>query len=465
MSDAPAFSYADLFAGVGGFAAVLRAMGGEHAYAVEIDNAAAAIYADNWGHDPLGDITKDANDTTMNVPAHDIIAGGFPCQPFSKSGAQRGMDEVRGTLFFHIEKAIRAHKPTMVLLENVRNLAGPRHTHEWDVIIHHLRDAGYQVSSTPAIFSPHKIAPDFGGAPQVRERVFITATLVPEGMVADPEPEPVALPDRVLMHHEWDLFENLPIDDETDVPGTEISDDERAWINHWELMVQVMRQWRAAQSKATGESLRRLPGFPMWTDAWVAQSKRAALLKDAPAWKADFLRKNFDLYDALNGLDSVWMRGWLRTMRRFPESRRKLEWQAQDTASLWDCVISFRPSGLRAKRPTHLPALVAITQTPVLGPLKRKLSPREAARLQGLPDTYDFGEQRDALTYKQMGNGVNTGVVWNVLKAHCERDKDLLLATGRGRAIYEAVTEAPDNPRERLRRALSSTALSDAATT
>jgi DNA (cytosine-5)-methyltransferase 1 len=454
-TDAP-FAYADLFAGVGGFAAVLRAMGGEHAYAVEIDKAAAAVYADNWGHDPLGDVTKDANDTVMTIPAHDIIAGGFPCQPFSKSGAQRGMDEVRGTLFFHIEKAIRAHRPTIVMLENVRNLAGPRHTHEWDVIIHHLRDAGYQVSSTPAIFSPHKIDPDFGGAPQIRERVFITATLVPDGMVADPEPEPVVLPDRVLMHREWDLFEDLPIDPATDVPGTEIGADEREWINHWEQMVQSMRAWRAAQAKTTGESLRRLPGFPIWTDAWVAKSARARLLAGAPAWKADFLAKNFDLYDGLSRFDADFLRGWLRTVRKFPESRRKLEWQAQDTERLWDCVISFRPSGLRAKRPTHLPALVAITQTPVLGSRGRKLSPREAARLQGLPDIYDFGDQRDALTYKQMGNGVNTGVVWNVLKAHVERDREVLLATERGRAIYKAVSEAPDNPREAMAEALGS---------
>nr|WP_284329441.1 DNA cytosine methyltransferase [Demequina litorisediminis] len=105
-------------------------------------------------------------------------------------------------------------------------------------------------------------------------------------------------------------------------------------------------------------------------------------------------------------------------------------------------MISLRPSGLRAKRPTHLPALVAITQTPIIGPMRRRLSPREAARLQGLPDNFSFGPQRDALTYKQMGNGVNVGVVNQVLKAHCERDKDLLLATERGRAIYELVSRA-----------------------
>jgi DNA (cytosine-5)-methyltransferase 1 len=439
----PSFRYADLFAGIGGFASVFTELGGEHAYAVEIDAAAAAVYARNWRSNPLGDITEDASDSHVIVPDHDILAGGFPCQPFSKSGAQRGMDEVRGTLFFHIEKILRARKPTIVVLENVRNLVGPRHRHEWAVIIDHLRDAGYQVSSTPAIFSPHKIAPEHGGTPQVRERVFITATLVPDGMVMDPEPLPVALPPEVLMRREWDLIEDLPMDRALAIPGTEITAAERAWIDHWEVMVQVMRAWRAQQAASTGEPLRNLPGFPIWTDAWVSKRAHAEQMSGAPAWKADFLRKNMDLYESLREfLGDVQMRDWLRTVRTFPESRRKLEWQAQGTESLWDCVISLRPSGLRVKRPTHLPALVAITQTPIIGPLGRRLSTHEAARLQGLPETFEFGDQRDAATFKQLGNGVNTGVVFQVLRAHVERDKYLLMETEAGRRILDAVLGA-----------------------
>jgi DNA (cytosine-5)-methyltransferase 1 len=107
---------------------------------------------------------------------------------------------------------------------------------------------------------------------------------------------------------------------------------------------------------------------------------------------------------------------------------------------MWDCVISFRPSGLRVKRMTHLPALVAITQTPVLGPLGRRLSIREAARLQGLPETFEFGAQRDALTFRQLGNGVNTGVVRNVLLAHARRDQTLLEATAIGRPLHQRLT-------------------------
>jgi DNA (cytosine-5)-methyltransferase 1 len=108
--------------------------------------------------------------------------------------------------------------------------------------------------------------------------------------------------------------------------------------------------------------------------------------------------------------------------------------------------MHFRPSGIRAKRPTYLPALVAITQTSIIGPLERRLSPRETARMQGLPDTFDFGSQSAAATYKQMGNGVSVGVVWHVLREHVRRDEDILKTTAAGRRILQAVWSAPLSP-------------------
>ena len=82
------FKFVDLFAGIGGFHAALGALGGECVYASEWDKDAARIYERNWNLKPDGDITLAANDEVMNVPAHDVLVGGFPCQPFSKSGKQ-----------------------------------------------------------------------------------------------------------------------------------------------------------------------------------------------------------------------------------------------------------------------------------------------------------------------------------------------------------------------------------------
>jgi DNA (cytosine-5)-methyltransferase 1 len=147
------FRFVDLFAGIGGFHAALGALGGECVYASEWDKDAARIYERNWNLKPDGDITLAANDEVMNVPAHDVLVGGFPCQPFSKSGKQMGMEETRGTLFWNIAKIIETHKPSIVLLENVRNITGPRHLHEWEVIIQTLRDLGYRVSEDPHVVS------------------------------------------------------------------------------------------------------------------------------------------------------------------------------------------------------------------------------------------------------------------------------------------------------------------------
>lgn len=84
--------------------------------------------------------------------------------------------------------------------------------------------------------------------------------------------------------------------------------------------------------------------------------------------------------------------------------------------------MQLRPSGIRAKRMTHLPALVAISQTPILGPQQRRLSVAEAATLQGFPPNFDFGDQPASESYKQLGNGVHVGVVQHVLRKHIERD-------------------------------------------
>lgn len=448
---APAFRYIDLFAGIGGFHAALSAYGGECVYAVEVDSKAAATYERNWGYNPLGDITADANDTTMNVPEHEVLVAGFPCQPFSKSGAQRGMDETRGTLFWNIAKIIEARKPKIVMLENVRNLAGPRHLHEWQVIIETLREQGYRVSEVPAIFSPHLLPPERGGRPQVRERVFITATHDPDsldnGLDVDPPIITGASVDGWDPKAEWHL-EDL-MDDSHNVPGCELKDSERLWIDAWNEFVET---WLEATDG------RRPPGFPIWADAWTdyeavtrrgwVPDHRDLMEEDPtlPAWKAGHLAKNYALYALHKPWIDKWAKDWGVYTDAFPASRRKLEWQAQDTPRLWDTVMHFRPSGIRAKRPTYLPALVAITQTSIVGPRERRLSPRETARLQGLPDWFDFGDQPPSATYKQMGNGVNVGAVWHVLREHVRRDEDVLKRSAAGRRILRAVLDAPSSP-------------------
>jgi DNA (cytosine-5)-methyltransferase 1 len=182
-----------------------------------------------------------------------------------------------------------------------------------------------------------------------------------------------------------------------------LTDEETYWIDVWDDFVTTMLEVREGKA---------LPGFPLWADEFKLTPD---IPVGTPAWKADFLRKNSKFYiDHREAIDA-----WLERnngLREIPASRRKLEWQAQDASSLWDTAMHFRPSGIRAKKPTYLPALVAITQTSIIGPRKRRITVREGARLQGLPDSFSFGEQSEKASFKQLGNGVSAGVVGYVLR-------------------------------------------------
>lgn len=426
------FTFVDLFAGIGGFHAALSEFGGNCIFASEVDPNAAKVYRANWGVDPLGDITRDANDEVMNVPPCDILTAGFPCQPFSKSGAQRGMEETRGTLYWNILKIIQAHHPSMVVLENVRNLAGPRHLHEWQIIIETLREEGYLVSDAPAVFSPHLLPPEMGGTPQVRERVFICATFAgPAAQSLRPDPPVANCAVEGWDPQGWDLEKHLPLEPDHLIEGCELSESERLWIDAWNDFVEMMLEVREG---------RQLPGFPLWADAWESLSG-LRIPSGTPAWKSDFLRKNSEFYTAHRKPIDKWARKWKVFSDAFPTSRRKLEWQAQDAPRLWDTVMHLRPSGIRAKKPTYVPALVAITQTSIIGPRERRLSVREAARLQGLPDDFTFGEQVDSLSFKQLGNGVAVGAVKHVLRQHALRDAAMLEHTNS--RLFASLTRPP----------------------
>ena len=164
------FKFIDLFCGIGGFHQAMADLGGECVYASDIDADCRKTYERNYGIKPDGDITKVE---TKDIPAHDVLCGGFPCQAFSKAGKRLGFeDPTKGTLFFDIMRIANYHHPKYMLLENVRNLASHDEGNTWRVIHDSIVKAGYNVIDEPVIFSPHYI-----GVPQHRERVYIVGHL------------------------------------------------------------------------------------------------------------------------------------------------------------------------------------------------------------------------------------------------------------------------------------------------
>jgi DNA (cytosine-5)-methyltransferase 1 len=160
-------TFIDLFSGIGGFRLGFEKAGFECLLSAEINNYCRDVYKENFGDIPLGDITKIPLDC---IPKHDVLTAGFPCQPFSICGKKRGFEDTRGTLFFHICEIIKAKKPKVVVLENVKHLIHHDKGNTLSVILGALTELGYLVD--------YKLLnANHFGIPQNRERIIIFATL------------------------------------------------------------------------------------------------------------------------------------------------------------------------------------------------------------------------------------------------------------------------------------------------
>lgn len=154
--------FIDLFAGIGGFRFALESFKCRCVFSSEWDKHSQRTYFDNFGEMPDGDITKIQE---QDIPGHDIIAGGFPCQAFSISGKMQGFDDIRGTLFFDIVRIANYHRPKVLLLENVKNLRIHDNGKTLKTILDTLDKIGYDV------FYQVLVASNFG-LPQARERIY-----------------------------------------------------------------------------------------------------------------------------------------------------------------------------------------------------------------------------------------------------------------------------------------------------
>ena len=387
------FTFIDLFCGIGGFHQALSALGGTCVFASDIDADCRKTYERNYGLEPVGDITLvNEND----IPDHDVLCGGFPCQSFSKAGKRKGFkDETKGTLFFDIMRIVRAKRPKYILLENVRNLASHDNGRTWKVIHNSIRDEGYWILEEPVIFSPHYI-----GIPQHRERVFIMAVRKDVGRL----PSFVFNPENI---------QTCSIDDVLQ------SDSEIPDLAHYAIsdsLVKVIDHWNEFLSLVYSAGC-EVPSFPIWTSCFKNEITEIDEYEESLSipWKLKFIEDNHSFYKRLQR--RVEIDSWLSDAEKIPDffgAKAKLEWQTSEKCgpdmSIWDYLFQLRPSGIRVKKATYFPALVAMVQIPVVGKLKRTLTPRECARLQSFPDSFIYDE-KEQQAYKQFGNSVNVEVV------------------------------------------------------
>ena len=371
------FKFIDLFSGIGGFHQALEQLGGKCVFASEIDKSCIETYKENYGMDSDNDITKI---NPEEVPDHDVLCAGFPCQTFSKAGKQKGFAETRGTLFFYIEKILLAKKPKYIILENVRNLVSHDGGNTWKTIRQHLKDAGYRLTENPLIISPHQL-----GVPQLRERVVILGIYDPKNVE-----KYLNIEIEEMMKKDDNSIDSI-LETDNNEEKYKITKKEEQVLSAWDEFYRMIDL--------------KVIGFPIWADYFDGHME-----DNYPEWKKEFIAKNHAIYILFKSKIDAWAKKW-KVYSEFTPTQRKMEWQAgEKISSLWEGFIQFRPSGVRVKAPTCFPALVALVQVPIVGKYKRRLTIREAARLQSFPDSF-VPNENDHQAYKQFGNAVNVNVI------------------------------------------------------
>lgn len=405
------FTFVDLFAGIGGFHQALESLGGVCVTASEINESAKETYKLNFPDTP---VVGDINEAWDKLPKFDVLCGGFPCQPFSKAGNQQGFDdEERGNFFYRIIDILKEHPECkFIILENVRNLSDK--SENWDIIQSELRQLNFYVTEEPLILSPSQF-----GIPQIRERVYIL------GIRKD-------IRDAKKLRNGYIHLEELEL---TDLPpGLGSLKNGDAWkileqnihdkYNLSKEEVQILYIWDEFRQGTNFEP----SGAPIWLDymgigisdkkykeltLYQVRAKKDMRIDELPKWKQRFAQKNREFYKKHKLFIDKWSKQ--HNMMKRISTHKKFEWNGGDEfSSLKEVIVQFRHSGIRAKKPTYFPTLVAINNTPIIWDENKEtyryITPREAANLQSFKKDFIFLDN-DSQTYKQLGNAVNVEIV------------------------------------------------------
>jgi len=411
--------FVDLFAGLGGFHKALKELGHECVFASEIDPVLRETYHKNWGIMPYGDIRDIVKNQINEIPAHDILCAGFPCQPFSKAGKQLGRkDENNGTLFDEIVKILDFRKPKYFILENVPFIRQHDNEETWKYMASEFKRLNYYVDHRN--YSPHQF-----GIPQHRLRIFIVGSREPLSNFCFDKVDEAKTKDLNITKYIQstpEVIHSLP-----------------------KKNVECLEVWQEFISRIP-ETI-PLPGFPIWGMEFGAtypydgqyphemsakelgeykgnfgvslkglkKSEQMALLpsytrvnRAFPSWKKRYIKRNREFYKA----NKKYIADTVKKISKLPsQSWQKLEWNVGHAErDITKYIIQFRASGIRVKKVDFFPSLVCTsTQIPIIGWQKRYISRVEGLKLQSLD--HIALPSNDNAAFRALGNAVNSHIV------------------------------------------------------
>tara|TARA_Y100000816_G_scaffold289651_1_gene276553 strand:- start:804 stop:3452 length:2649 start_codon:yes stop_codon:yes gene_type:complete len=329
------------------------------------------------------------------------------CQPFSKSGYQKGFEDARGNIFFDICKIVKHHKPKYIILENVRNLSSHDKGNTWKIIKENINKLNYYTYPEPLILNTL-----YFGIPQSRERVVILCKRKDLGdLPILPEINKKNIIDTSLSN----IVEKTT-DKKYDLKG-------KFKITHqvWNNFLKILK-----------DNKLDVPKYPIWTDWWDSNGENTTVTKtNKKLSKAENEKKIKEEQEKFYNKYKNWidknrkfytdnkiiLDPWLKDSRKHKDwigAVRKMEWQAGDNELDMNKILwSPRGSGVRIKKINYSPTLVAMaSMIPIYGPKQRQLTPRECARLQSFSESYKIHKD-DKVAYKQFGNAVNVKMIEN----------------------------------------------------
>lgn len=399
----------------------LDRLGYKCVFACEIDHDLRHLYEKNFGIMPHGDIRMLG---TQDIPSHDILCAGFPCQPFSKAGGQDGLECPRwGDLIDYVVAILSHHKPMYFILENVPNLLKHDDGETWKAIENKLRCNGmYDVDGRT--LSPHQF-----GIPQIRERLFIVGRKGSLNGFSWPKKKRIARQPNISK-----VLDRKP------KSAKQLSEQVVKCLNVWQEFLELYpknepfpsfpiwsmefgKRYAFAQRTPYAVEKAKLPKSKLRRKAALKRLSIPKRLRSLPAyarnrsdrfpsWKIEFIRKNRSVYRK----HKKWIDKWLPKIRKFPPSLQKLEWNCNSgKRDIWKYLIQFRASGVRVKKRTSSPSLVAMTttQVPIVAWERRYMTPRECARLQSLIGLRHLPRQYTK-AIKALGNAVNAHLVESI---------------------------------------------------